>query len=67
MLLRLKGEAGLPLIHRRYLTNPKATVETYTQRFWRCVSFERLTEFADSPKASIISSFRLVLGEYQDG
>jgi hypothetical protein len=59
--LALKGEAGLPLVHRRYLANPNATeVELYSAilalRYIRDLPNSRIS------KASLIQSFRLVLG-----
>lgn len=59
--LALKGEAGLPLVNRMYLENPNASIS----EVYAAISALRFVrDLPNSPlsKASLISSFRLVLG-----
>ena len=58
--LALKGQAGLPLIQNRYLTNPQAT---FAEFYSAILALRFVSDLPNSPlsKESIIASFRLVL------
>ena len=58
--LALKGEAGLPLVHSRYLVDPQATIaETYAAI--QALRFVRDLPSSPLSRESLILSFRLLL------